>query len=69
MKWAVMIIILGLFINYVSGDYILTAKNFSIKEKNGYHIIKMDGFNTYNSPGNPILPYKIYDIIVPPYCN
>ncbi|WP_048057963.1 hypothetical protein [Methanothermococcus okinawensis] len=29
----------------------------------------MDGFYNGGAPGNPMLPYKIYNIILPSNCN
>jgi hypothetical protein len=36
-----------------------------VKEANG-ELIKINGFNQGTSPGDPVLPQKIYDIVVPP---
>jgi len=36
-----------------------------IREKNG-EIVRISGFDQTNSPGDPILPQKVIDVIVPP---
>ena len=44
----------------------LTSNEYQISEYDGFNIIKMSGFYTSASPGNPELPRKIYDIALPP---
>ena len=45
----------------------LNAGAYSIaKDKQRFDIIKMPGFDSSGSPGDPQLPHKIYNILVPP---
>ncbi len=50
-------------------DFTLTSNSYMVNENNGYHILTIDGFYTQGSPGNPLLPSKIYNIILPSNCN
>ena len=36
------------------------------RDDEGYDILKMTGFTSMSSPGNPKLPHKIFNIVVPP---
>ena len=45
----------------------LNAGAYAIaKDRQGFDIIKMPGFDSSGSPGDPQLPHKIYNILVPP---
>jgi parallel beta-helix repeat protein len=45
----------------------LSAGHYEIpKDQEGLDRIKMEGFGHYRSPGNPMLPRKVYNIAVPP---
>jgi hypothetical protein len=46
---------------------VLNAGEYSItKDKNGFDVIMMEGFTTRISPGDPTLPHKVYNILIPP---
>lgn len=50
-----------------SGKYEVTKKEYKtldIKQKGEY--VRMEGFNASTSSGDPILPVRIYEIVVPP---
>jgi len=45
----------------------LNAGEYSItKDENGFEVIKMEGFTSTLSPGDPMLPHKVYNVLVPP---
>ena len=50
-------------------NFTLTSNHYTINENNGYQIITMDGYHTHGSPGNPLLPSKTYNILLPSNCN
>jgi hypothetical protein len=58
--------------NYSKGDtsnirVTLTAGEYNItKDESGLEVIQMAGFSSTDSPGDPMLPHKVYNIIVPP---
>ena len=58
--------------NYSKGDtsnirVTLTAGKYNItKDESGLDVIQMAGFSSTDSPGDPMLPHKVYNIIVPP---
>ncbi|WP_048055585.1 NosD domain-containing protein [Methanotorris igneus] len=53
-----------------SDTYTLTIDSYKIKNiDNNSQLILIDGFNNGNSPGNPMLPYKQYDILLPLNCD
>jgi hypothetical protein len=44
----------------------LNAGKYEISEGgNGFDVISMEGFSLSSSPGDPVLPYRVYDIAVP----
>jgi hypothetical protein len=43
-----------------AGEYKIT------KDENGFDVIQMEGFSIAASPGDPMLPHKVYNILVPP---
>jgi hypothetical protein len=46
---------------------VLTAEEFSIiKDEDGFDVIMMDNFSSTNSPGDPMLVHKLYNVLVPP---
>ncbi len=46
---------------------ILNATGYKIiKDEDSLDIIEMEGFSSTLSPGDPMLPHKVYDILVPP---
>lgn len=46
---------------------VLSAGEYSIiKDESGFDLIQMEGFDLASSPGNPILPHKVYNVLVPP---
>lgn len=48
------------------GTHILNAGEYEIAEDgNGFDILQMEGFPLAVLPGNPMLPHKNYDILVP----
>lgn len=53
----------------VSQDITLNLKSGSfdiMKDRTGEEFIKMEGFGLTSSPGEPVLPFRIYDVVVPP---
>jgi hypothetical protein len=58
--------------NYKKGDtsnirVTLTAGEYNItKDESGLDVIHMGDFSSTDSPGDPMLPHKVYNIIVPP---
>jgi hypothetical protein len=58
--------------NYSKGDtsnirVTLTAGKYNIiKDESGLDVIQMGDFSSTDSPGDPMLPHKVYNIIVPP---
>jgi hypothetical protein len=46
--------------SYTGGEYQIT------QSVDGVDIVKMEGFSTSISPGNPMLPHKMYNILLPP---
>ena len=46
-----------------AGEYNIT------KDEDGFDIIQMEGFTEANSPGDPILPHRVYNVLVPPEAN
>jgi hypothetical protein len=36
------------------------------KDKDGFDVIQMEGFSQSASTGNPVLPHKVFDLLVPP---
>jgi hypothetical protein len=53
----------------ISENYTLTSGNCMIEDIDGAQVIIIDGFYTQGSPGNPILPSKTYNIVLPSNCN
>lgn len=49
-----------------SWEWSFTSGDFTVEEKEGGHIIYMDGFSLSGSPGNPVLPRKVFNIALPP---
>lgn len=50
-----------------SGKYELkTSEQRILGEVHSGELIDMHGFNSLSSPGDPILPFRIYDVVVPP---
>jgi len=49
-----------------SWEWSFTSGDFTVEEKEGGHIIYMDGFSLSGSPGNPALPQKVFNIALPP---
>lgn len=46
---------------------VLSAGQYTItKDKDGLDVIEMEGFSPATSPGDPMLPHKVYDTLVPP---
>ena len=43
-----------------AGEYAIT------QDKEGLDVIQMEGFSSTTSPGDPMLPHKVYNIAVPP---
>ena len=43
-----------------AGEYEIT------KDENGLDVIQMEGFSLAISPGDPMLPHRVYNILVPP---
>ena len=43
-----------------AGEYITTGDN------DGFDVIEMEGFDSYSSPGDPMLPHRVYEILIPP---
>jgi hypothetical protein len=64
------ILILFFFIgNAFAGEITFTLKagDYQIStDKEGFDMIKMEGFTSMASPGDPVLPIKIYNIAIPP---
>jgi hypothetical protein len=58
--------------NYSKGDtsnirVTLTAGEYNItKDESGLDVIQMAGFSSTESPGDPMLVHKVYDVLVPP---
>ena len=50
-------------------EFSLSANDYQIKDLDGHHIIEMRGFYELKDPGNPILPVKYYNILLPTNCN
>ncbi len=44
----------------------LPRSGYNIIEEESFDIIKMKGFALTSSPGDPMLPHKVYDILIPP---
>ena len=45
----------------------LVAPEYQItKDENGLDVIQMEGFSSTSSPGDPMLPHKVYNILLPP---
>lgn len=50
-----------------SGPYKIESTKYKVLKKvQSGKFIKMKGFTTTTSPGDPILPFRIYDVAVPP---
>jgi hypothetical protein len=48
------------------GTYTLNAGEYELStDENGFDILQMEGFPLAVLPGNPMLPHKNYDILVP----
>jgi hypothetical protein len=44
----------------------LNSEKYTISnDESGYSIINMEGFNSLTSPGDPMLPHKKFDILIP----
>ena len=43
-----------------AGEYAIT------QDKEGLDVVQMEGFSSTTSPGDPMLPHKVYNIAVPP---
>ena len=53
--------------NTISMKLTLDAGEYKItKDDNGLDVIQMEGFSSTVSPGDPMLPHKVYNILVPP---
>ncbi len=52
-----------------SHNYTLSSPNYKIENINGTNLIIINGFYNGGSPGNPKLPYKSYNILLPSNCN
>ena len=54
-------------LNFSTGDYEIQKSEYKdLDTTQAGNIIRMEGFNTTTSPGDPILPVQIYDVAVPP---
>ncbi|MDD5312464.1 MAG: C25 family peptidase propeptide domain-containing protein [Dehalococcoidia bacterium] len=50
----------SIILSLPSGTYTIS------KDQDGADVIRMDGFYPMASPGDPMLPHKVFDVIVPP---
>ncbi|MBU1420641.1 MAG: hypothetical protein KKD01_00470 [Proteobacteria bacterium] len=54
-------------LDFRAGKYeIIKSEYLSLKDKQSGSLVDMEGFNTTNSPGDPLLPARIYEIALPP---
>ena len=53
--------------NVGSMTFTLYADEYAItQDKQGLDVVQMEGFSSTTSPGDPMLPHKVYNIAVPP---
>ena len=47
-------------------EWSFSAGEYTVVEKNGSHLIEMEGFSSGGSPGDPVLPHRVFNIALPP---
>lgn len=54
-------------LDFTAGEYtIVNAEYLALKDKQTGTLVDMKGFNSTTSPGDPLLPTRIYEIALPP---
>ena len=56
----------GMYAFGESWEWSFSSAPYTIEEKDGSHIINMEGFSSVGSPGDPVLPRKVLNIALPP---
>ena len=61
--------IFSIFLRADTLKFTFSSNPYQIITEDNFHIIKMDNFGLYGSPGDPLLPLKTYNIALPPFTD
>jgi len=73
-KSNILVIAIALCLFFIVGNAFSQTMSFTLqpgkykilRDERGLDYIRMEGFSNFSPPGEPLLPYKVYNILLPP---